>query len=143
MEVVSFLFDIALVTMSTLVTIGAAKRIISTNTESVQDYVICIFFVFNCLPVLLDFLFGVPQFRYLYWWRPLRHPMENDLTRVVYDVYMLLALTGFMIYQKVYKVYLRQKMPEGNGLGRRNVLDIPAVSMLLILAPYLAVLMSG
>lgn len=143
MEVLSLVFDMVLVIISTLITIFAAKRIISTNTESVQDYVICIFFVFNCLPVLLDFLFGVPRFRYLYWWRPLRHPVEDDLTRVVYDVYMLLALAGFMIYQKVYKVYLQQKMPGGNGLGRRNVLDIPAVSMLLILAPYLAVLMSG
>lgn len=143
MEVVSFLFDIALVTMSTLVTIGAAKRIISTNIESVQDYVICVFFLFNCLPVLLDYLFGVPQFKYLYWWRPLSHPMVDDVTRVVYDMYMLLALTGFMIYQKVYKVYLQKKMPNRNETGKKNMLDSSAVSLPLILSPYLAVLMSG
>ena len=85
MEVVSFLFDFALVTMSTLVTISATRRIISTNIESVQDYVICIFFVFNCMPVLLDYLFGVPQFKYLYWWRPLNHPMVDDVTRNILE----------------------------------------------------------
>lgn len=143
MEVISLVLDIALVIVSVIVTAFAAKRIISTKTESVQDYIICIFFVFNCLPVLFDYLFGVPQFKQIYWWYPLKDPMEDHLTRIVYDVYMLLALAGFMIYQKIYKVYLRETMPKGSATRGKNVLDIPVVSWLLILAPYLAVIFSG
>ena len=143
MELFSLISDIVFVIVGILVTVGAVRRIISTKIESVQDYIICIFFVFNCLPVILDYFFGVPQFREIYWWSALNKPMEDDLTRVIYDMYMLLALVGFIFYQKIYKVYIQKKTLNRNIKSDTTILDSSLVSSLLILAPHLAVIFSG
>lgn len=141
METARLAFDILLMTASLLITVGAARRIISTRKESVQDYVICIFFVFNCLPIFLDYLFGIPQFQYIYWWRPLRRPMEDPWTGIAYDVYMLSVLAAFWVYQRIYQGNLQPRLMRLSY--KKNLLDAPAVSLFMILSPYLAILFSG
>lgn len=51
-------------------------------------------YIFNCFPVLLDYIFGRPTYSALYWWRPMGTAIENDGVSIIYDIYMLLAMAA-------------------------------------------------
>ena len=98
MDLFRIIFDWSLIILSSYVLIRTADRIIMKPGASVGNYIVLIVWVFCCLPILLDYLFGRPEYKTVYWYKPFILPMANNEVSIIYDVLILLTVYALYFY---------------------------------------------
>lgn len=134
------LFDWLLIFFSSIITICAYKRIIFRENTSIANYIIIILYVFCVLPILLNYLIGIPEYNTVYWYKPFVSPMENETVNVIYDIYIFIAIVSLYIIlgRKRLKFELRQENTLTSLFVNNKILSI-----ILIILPVLYILVTG
>ena len=87
----SILLDWILIIISFLVMIKSYRNIVYNKNCSIANYVVIVLFVFCVLPILLNYLIGIPSYNTTYWYKPFLAPMKNEVVNSIYDIYILLC----------------------------------------------------
>lgn len=82
---------------SLYIAISSLKRLILPNS-SIMEYAILFIFVFNCIPIILDLIIGVPQYSSYY--IGLNIALQSEITAVIYNFYIIFVLLFLHIYAK-------------------------------------------
>lgn len=98
MGVSRIVFDWLLILCSLYVLSRALQRMIMRPNASLGNYVILITWIFCCLPILLDYTFGRPEYKTVYWYYPFIAPMANDEVSLIYDLIIVLTLYALHFY---------------------------------------------
>ena len=101
----STLLDILLITIGSIVAFKAYKSIVFNRTKSVSDYVIIVIYVFCIIPILFNYLIGVPTYQTVYWYKVFSGPMINSRVAIIYDLFIMLTILLLWLYSK--KQYVR------------------------------------
>ena len=134
--------DWLMIFIATFLTYKSYKKIVFDRYCSVSFYVVLIVYVFCCVPILLNYLIGVPQYYVVYWYTPFVEPMNNADVAIIYDVYIMIAIFALYIYGiKVNKKLLRRVDVTSTTLRKEN--ENPWIYVLGIASPVLFVLISG
>lgn len=96
----SYILDWILIILSTVITYRSYKQIVFKRHSSVAYYVILVDYIFCCLPILLNYIMGYPQYVALYWYRVFQNPMQNHTVSAAYDIYILTSIVTLYYYGK-------------------------------------------
>lgn len=91
-------FDITLILVSSIIVIKSYRQLITYQNLSLSAYVIFICYIFNCLPIGLDILFGYPD--YVAYLSEFERAANNNTVSIIYDIYILIAMIVFYFCQK-------------------------------------------
>jgi hypothetical protein len=97
-----FFFDVFLVLLSTMITIRTYKQLVHFKNFSLAAYAIFICYIFNCLPIALDLIAGLPD--YMSSFSEFERAAKNDTVSILYDMYISIAMIAFYIYYNKYKI---------------------------------------
>lgn len=98
MELIRICLDWVLILLSTYVLFKAVNRMVLRSNASIGNYAILITWAFCCLPILLDYLVGRPQYETVYWYTPFIAPMANDEVSSIYDLLILATIVALHFY---------------------------------------------
>ena len=98
MEVFRVVLDWTLVIVSTYYLYRGLDRMVMWPNASLGNYIILITWVFCCLPVLLDYLVGRPDYATIIWYTPFIEPMANDEVSCIYDALILASMFALHLY---------------------------------------------
>ena len=77
------LFDFTLIIMGCIFSFYAYKRICFEKNASVANYAILIIFVFCVIPILCNYIIGIPTYISQYWYKPFINPMKNEVVGII------------------------------------------------------------
>lgn len=92
------IINVLLVLVATVGVIQSGLKILNRKSKSIGDYIFVIIYIFNVVPVILDSIFGVPDYNLVSWYSSFRKASENETVSFVYNVYMLLCMGALKIY---------------------------------------------
>ena len=137
---ITTIIDWILIILSTMVTIKSVKRLFSNNVRII-DFCLITFYIFNCLPVLLDKIIGVPN--YNSWFSGFREATSNEKVAIIYDIYMLLTLIIFMIYIRKTKKSKNQINYSENTINKYFLIILSIIPHIyIIIKKYLLIVFS-
>lgn len=88
--------DILFVIISTIIALKVYFKTLTFNNISLAGFIILIIYLFNCLPIALDLLIGIPN--YIYYYQPFEIVAKKDITSIIYDLYILCTIVILYIY---------------------------------------------
>lgn len=114
------------------------RKICFERNASTANFVICIVFVFCVIPILLNYLIGVPTYETVYWYKVFITSMANEEVSILYDIYILLSLILLYTYSNIY-------IKKGKNLYNPVHLHFKGnfLSLMIILLPFLFIILSG
>lgn len=132
--------DWILIIISFLVSIKAYKNIVYNKNCSIANYVVIVLFVFCVLPILLNYIIGIPSYNTTYWYKPFLEPMKNEVVNSIYDIYILLCFL-FLYFPFIRKTKNSELKKENSltSLLRNNKI----ISFFLISSPILLILLTN
>lgn len=134
------LFDWILIICSSIILWNSYKRIIYIKNTSISNYIIVILYAFFVLPILLNYLIGIPAYRTVYWYKPFIAPMHNETISVIYDIYILMTCVLLYFTQRKGKALVELHWENSlTYLFEKN----KSISLLLIVLPALYILITG
>ena len=134
----SIFLDLLLIIVGSIFSIMSYKNLIYKKNGSVANYIILIIYVFCILPILLNYVIGIPQYRTVYWYQVFIDPMTNDKVSIIYDCYMLFMIILLYIYSKKTKPNFTNK-----NASYLSIFENKIISWLLILSPLILILITG
>lgn len=130
--------DWMLLIVSTLISIKSYKSIIKNKNSSVSHFVILIEYIFLCVPILLNYIFGVPSYTYIPWYKPFISSMNNESIGLIYDAYIIISIIALFFYSVYYD---KKRIPIENNFN--GLINNKYFSLLLIFSPIFYILVSG
>lgn len=94
----SVFFDWLLILVASFIMLLSYKKIVYRNNSSIANYVIVVIYIFCVLPIILNYIVGIPQYRTAYWYKPFIEAMKNENVSVIYDVYVLCCMVVLYIF---------------------------------------------
>lgn len=140
MSCIRIICDAILLIISTYIFFCSVRNVLSVEEKSVADYSVIVFYVFNCVPVFFDYIIGIPEFRYIYWWRGVCEGMKDNLTGIVYDIYMTAGLLTISFYANHYK-RKKEFICLSDNVHESSMTRL--VRIIVILLPYLLIVFCG
>lgn len=134
--------DWLMILITTIVTYKSYKKFIFDRYCSVSFYVVFIVYIFCCVPIILNYLIGMPQYTVVYWYKAFVEPMNNVDVSVIYDIYITFAIFALYIYGTKMNRRLVTRATELNT-ALKNENEKPWIYVLGIASPALYVLLSG
>ena len=127
------ILNILFLIVSVLLVEPSAERIIRYRSSTIADYVVVLIAIFNCLPVLMDVFFGIPN--YVYWYRVFEDVLGEFTICFIYNAYTVFVLAVIQFY--AYKVSKEKKELSAAESVCLSGLRPLAVDVFLILLPVL------
>ena len=134
--------DWLMILITTIVTYKSYKKLVFDRYCSVSFYVVFIVYIFCCVPIILNYLIGMPQYTVVYWYKAFIEPMNNVDVSVIYDIYITFAIFALYIYGTKMNRKLVSRATELNTV-LRNENEKPWIYVFGIASPVLYVLLSG
>ena len=136
----SILLDWILIIISFLVLVKSYKNIVYSKNCSIANYVVIILFVFCVLPILLNYIIGIPSYNTTYWYKPFLEPMKNEVVNSIYDIYILLCFL-FLYFPFIRRTKNSELKKENSltSLLRNNKI----ISFLLISSPIFLIMLTN
>lgn len=134
--------DWLMILITTIVTYKSYKKLVFDRYCSVSFYVVFIVYIFCCVPIILNYLIGMPQYTVVYWYKAFVEPMNNADVSAIYDIYITFAIFVLYIYGTKMNRRLVSRATEIN-IVLRNENEKPWIYVLGIASPVLYVLLSG
>ena len=94
-----FLFDVPMLIVTSVIMWKSMLRVAHQKAKSLADYAILLLYVFNCIPVLCDIIFGIPDYNTSF--IGFKQAQYNDLVCIIYDLYVLLLFLALYRVSKV------------------------------------------
>ena len=138
----NYLFDWILIISSTWITYKVYIQIIFKRYCSVAFYVIIVQYIFCCLPIVLNYLIGVPRYVAVYWYSVFSSSMNHSEVAVIYDIYMLVSILALFFYgRKANKKSLKKFNKESATINQE--IENKYIYLLIIFSPLLYVVSTG
>lgn len=134
--------DWLMILITTIVTYKSYKKLVFDRYCSVSFYVVFIVYIFCCVPIILNYLIGMPQYTVVYWYKAFIEPMNNADISAIYDIYITFAIFALYIYGTKMNRRLVSRATELN-IVLRNENEKPWIYVFGIASPVLYVLLSG
>lgn len=134
--------DWLMILITTIVTYKSYKKLVFDRYCSVSFYVVFIVYIFCCVPIILNYLIGMPQYTVVYWYKTFIEPMNNADVSAIYDIYITFAIFTLYIYGTKMNRRLVSRATELNNV-LRNENEKPWIYVFGIASPVLYVLLSG
>lgn len=134
--------DWLMILITTIVTYKSYKKLVFDRYCSVSFYVVFIVYIFCCVPIILNYLIGIPQYTVVYWYKAFIEPMNNVDVSAIYDIYITFAIFALYIYGTKMNRRLVSRATELNTV-LRNENEKPWIYVFGIASPVLYVLLSG
>ena len=136
----NFFFDCFLILTTTGIVLLAYKRVVFRENCSVANYVIIVLYVFCVLPIILNYMVGLPQYITAYWYKPFIEPMHNEQVSIIYDLYIMLCIIFLYIFcgRKKRRIILAPY----NSLTS-ILCDNRVISIILIFLPIIYIALTG
>ena len=134
--------DWLMILITTIVTYKSYKKLVFDRYCSVSFYVVFIVYIFCCVPIILNYLIGMPQYTVVYLYKAFVEPMNNVDVSAVYDIYITFAILALYIYGTKMNRRLVSRATERNSV-LRNENEKPWIYVFGIASPVLYVLLSG
>lgn len=133
-------WDFLLIISTSIIAILSYKKIIYNRNSSIANYVILILYLFCVFPIILNYIFGIPKYNTIYWYKPFIEVMFNKDVNKIYDIYIM----GCVI--SLYVLCARKKIK--NELEEYNLLTFLIsksiiISIFLISLPIIYIILSG
>ena len=93
-----YFYNIVFIIFTTYIFIKATNSIFNYRSRTIADYVLCIIYFFNCIPVLLDITIGVPN--YVYWYSAFQTVIIHEETCLIYNLYITLSMFILYLYKR-------------------------------------------
>ena len=98
MNTLTVLYNSLFLIITTVLIYKPAKRIVQYQSQTTADYVIVLVYIFNCIPVLLDLVIGVPQ--YMSWYSAFQESLTDEVTCLLYNAYNVIVIMVLCHYAK-------------------------------------------
>lgn len=136
------LFDLILIIFGIFISVSSYRRICFEKNASVANYTVLIIFAFCILPIILNYIMGIPTYTSQYWYRPFIEPMKNVKIGIIYDIYILCAIFSLYFIECKRKKYKEKEVVQNNffidTLKRHKI-----ICLILILSPLLLIICNG
>lgn len=132
--------DWLLIIISTFIVIKIYKNIIFKENCSIANYVIAILYVFCVLPIILNYIIGIPEYSTIYWYKVFIKPMNNSLISIIYDLYVgsIIISLYFLFARKVKNIKLKSENTLTSIYQNNKI-----IAFILIILPLIVILASG
>ena len=90
--------DWLMILFTMILTYKSYKKLVFYRYCSVSFYVILIVYIFCCVPIILNYLIGMPQYNVVYWYKAFIEPMNNVDVSAIYDIYITFAVFALYMY---------------------------------------------
>lgn len=133
------ILDWILIILTTFMFIKSIIDIVKRKSGTIE-FCIIIFYIFNCFPILLDYIIGEPV--YNSWFYNLEKAMQDRDSAIIYDIYMTIVAIIFLLYQIVSSSKKINKLSNANEkkiLNKRNVYLL----VFLCILPHLYIIITG
>lgn len=134
--------DWLMILITTIVTYKSYKKLVFDRYCSVSFYVVFIVYIFCCVPIILNYLIGMPQYTVVYWYKAFIEPMNNVDVSAIYDIYITFAIFALYMYGTKMNRRLVSRANELNTV-LQNENEKPWIYVFGIASPVLYVLLSG
>lgn len=134
--------DWLMILITTIVTYKSYKKLVFDRYCSVSFYVVFIVYIFCCVPIILNYLIGMPQYTVVYWYKAFIEPMNNVDVSAIYDIYITFAIFALYIYGTKMNRRLVSRATELNTV-LRDENEKPWIYVFGIASPVFYVLLSG
>lgn len=134
--------DWLMILITTIVTYKSYKKLVFDRYCSVSFYVVFIVYIFCCVPIMLNYLIGMPQYTIVYWYKAFIEPMNNVDVSAIYDIYITFAIFALYIYGTKMNRKLLSRATQLNTV-LRNENEKSWIYAFGIVSPLLYVLLSG
>lgn len=136
------IMDWLMLFITTIIVYKSYKKIVFDRYCSVSFYVIFIAYIFCCIPILLNYIIGIPQYDVVYWYKSFLPAMNNTNVAIIYDVYITIAILALYFYGIMTKKKMAKRAIVLNT-ALKNENEKPWIYVLGIVSPVLFVLLSG
>ena len=92
-----FYYNIIFIIITTFCFYKSFTSITNYTSCTISDYVISIIYAFNCFPILLDVLIGVPK--YFSWFSNFQIAADHKETGIIYNMYIILVMLVLFRYK--------------------------------------------
>lgn len=134
--------DWLMILFTTILTYKSYKKLVFYRYCSVSFYVILIVYIFCCVPIILNYLIGMPQYNVVYWYKAFIEPMNNVDVSAIYDIYITFAVFALYMYgTKMNRRLISRATKLNTALKNEN--EKPWIYVFGIASPVLYVLLSG
>lgn len=136
----NILFDIILIVFSSIIFYKSYKKIIFEKNCSISNYLNIIIYVFCVIPIVLNYLVGIPNYHTIYWYKPFIEPMKNENVSIIYDVYVFFTmfLLHVLLSRKKNNIELKNENTLTSLFSNNKI-----IAILLIISPILLIVASG
>lgn len=134
--------DWLMILITTIVTYKSYKKLVFDRYCSVSFYVVFIVYIFCCVPIILNYLIGMPQYTVVYWYKAFIEPMNNVDISAIYDIYITFAIFALYIYGNKMNRRLVSRTTDLNTV-LRDENEKPWIYVFGIASPVFYVLLSG
>ena len=134
--------DWLMILCTTILTYKSYKKLVFYRYCSVSFYVILIVYIFCCVPIILNYLIGMPQYIVVYWYKAFIEPMNSVDVGAIYDIYITVAILALYNYGTKMNKKLVSRATELNT-ALKNENEKPWIYVFGIASPALYVLLSG
>ncbi|WP_293685865.1 hypothetical protein [uncultured Phascolarctobacterium sp.] len=93
----SYIFDFSLILSTSLITYYSYRSIIYKQNTSSANYLIILLYIFCVVPIILNFIVGIPEYKTIYWYKPFIGPMRDENITVIYDLYIFASILSLKI----------------------------------------------
>lgn len=134
--------DILLIFLGAIISIKAYKKICFEHNASVANYVILITYVFCIVPIIFNYIVGIPTYTSAYWYKPFIAAMQDETIGIIYDIYILSALFFLYIFESK-----RGRKYSKEDQKRNNMIDFlkrhKMICWMIILSPLILIISNG
>jgi hypothetical protein len=131
-----------LIVISTILFYKSLRNIMGYISVTIADYVMLVIYIFNCIPVLLDKMIGIPY--YDPWFQYFELALNNKLISLVYTIYVLSTMICLYLYIKYRKASNVSKSFPNNIYFKNNSLIFNnKILPVVIFLPYISIIISG
>lgn len=141
MGIITVLSNIAFVIITTSIIIQPVKRIVRYESKCIADYVLALIYLFNCLPVLMDLVIGIPQYKS--WYIAFQTVIADETICIIYNFYVLIVMLTLGHYAKK-RAFMTKSFKFDNDDGTILVLSrwrTPCTDAIIIVLPFAYVIM--
>ena len=133
--------DWILIILTTFMFIKSIFDIVKRKS-GMMEFCIIIFYIFNCFPILLDYIIGTPT--YNSWFYNIEKAMENKEVAIIYDMYMITVTIIFLLYKIVYSSK-RERFKNSLNCNNKIILQKKSMILLMILIflPHIYIIFTG
>lgn len=140
----TFLFDIILIIVSIFIAYKSYKSVVFNKNFSIASLLILVIFIFNVLPIILNYIIGIPDYKVIYWYKPFINPMKNDIVNTIYDLYILFSLILLYIYaERFNKLNLNKVSAFKKSESYQLIFNNNIFCFIAILSPIILIFMTG